>query len=141
MTEIARIDLLEEGDREADLSAKQHVPQHDGAEQHTTGLGKERRLTHQEGLDESPQDHLHHRPIAEIEKPRPRTGNQIPMAQDHGANAMQGFRCVDVHDAASRAPWRATSKNTSSSVVRPYLAIRLLGEPVSTIRPWRIIST
>ena len=87
MPEIARIDFLEEGNGEADLAAEEHVPQHDAGEQDPGGLREEARLLDQEGLDETPEDHLHHRPVAEIEKARPRSCDQIPMPQHDGADA------------------------------------------------------
>src|SRR5581483_10126742 len=124
-----------------DLAAEQHIPQHDGAQENSAGLRKEIRPRHQEHLDEAPKDHLHDRPITEIEKTRPGSRDQIPMAQHHRADAPRRARVDESHASLPRAPWRTTSRNTSSSVGRPYFAINSLGAPESTMRPAFIIRT
>src|SRR5215831_15267981 len=130
MTEIAGIDFLEERDRKPDLAAEQHVPEHHAAQEDAAGLGEVARLTGEESLDESPQDHLHHWPIGKIEEARPRSSDQVPMAQDHGANASRRALVGDhVRASSFRAPLRATSRKTSSSVLRPYFSIRVSGDP------------
>src|SRR5262245_27214035 len=142
MPEIARVNFLEERDSQPDLAAEQHVPEHHRAQKDAARLGEEIRLVHQERLDEAPQDHLDDRPIAEIEKARPGAGDQIPVPQHDCADAPRRAGIDQAHGASLwRAPCRATSRNTSSSVLRPYFSISALGAPESTMRPPFIIST
>ena len=121
VAEIARIHLLEERNREAELSAKQDVPQHHGADQHAAGAGIEARLLGEIGLQETPHQHLHGRPVDQLDQARERRAQQVPIAQHHRGDAARGETrsAARVHRAASRSRPRATSRNTSSSVSRP----------------------
>ena len=73
VAEVARVHLLEERDREAELSAEQDVPQQHGADEDAAGLREEARLLGDVGLQEAPHQHLHRRPVDQLDQPRRRT--------------------------------------------------------------------
>ncbi len=69
--EVARPDLLQKGEGEAELAAKQHVPEQDGAEQQAGGGGHRRLAVIEVGVEETPHQHLHRRPVDDLEQPEP----------------------------------------------------------------------
>ena len=98
VAEIARPHLLEERDREAELAAKQDVPQQHRADEGAAGAREEAGVLRRLQLQEAPHQHLHGRPVDEVEEARPRRAQQVPIAQHHGGDAARrkveaGCRC------------------------------------------------
>ena len=133
IADIARPHFLEKRDRKSKLAAEQDVPQQHRADKGAAGAREEAGIVGDVILQEAPGHHLHRRPIDEVEQPRPRRAQQIPVAQHHRADAprarprtqRRSQRRIDGagHCAASLSmplP-RATSRKTSSSV-RPAVA-------------------
>ena len=125
VAEVAGVHLLEERDREAELAAEQDVPQHHRADEGAGGLREEAGVLRDVELQEAPHQHLHRRPVDQVEHARPGRAEQIPVAQHHRADAARRERDMGgrlhAHCAASRASPvpRAMSRNTSSRLLRP----------------------
>jgi hypothetical protein len=121
VAEIARPHLLEKRNREAELAAEQDVPQDYRADQRAAGTRKEAVVLRNVALQKAPGDDLQRRPVDQLQKPRPRRHQEIPVAQHHRLDAMDGnpaMRGDLAHGVPSRTRPRATSRNTSSSVAR-----------------------
>ena len=99
--EIARPHLLEKRHREAELAAEQDVPQQHGADEGAAGAGEEPGILADIELQEAPHHHLHRRPVDELQEPRPRRAQQVPVARDHRADAPAGDAVVRAQSAGS----------------------------------------
>ncbi len=116
LAQIARPQFLEKRHRNAELAPDEHVPQEHGAQEHAAGARDIGAVAHQEPARETPQDHLHHRPVDEVQGARPRGRQEIDIAQQHRCDPR---RREAGHCAASLGRSRAICKNTSSSEPRP----------------------
>ena len=127
VAEVARVHLLEERDREAELAAEQDVPQHHRADEGAGGAREEAGVLRHVDLQEAPHQHLHRRPVDQVEHARPGraaadTSGAAPSRRRgaartrHVAGGLDALIC-----AASRASPvpRAMSRNTSSRLLRP----------------------
>ena len=118
VAEVAGVHLLEEAHGDAELAAKQRVPEEDRGQEHAGRLRHPARLADQELGDEAPQDHLHGRPIDQVQQARPGAEQQIGVPVEHRPDAAQGRR--ERHATGSgRRRSRAMSRNTSSRSSRP----------------------
>ena len=111
--------------READLAAEEDVPEQHRADEGAAGLARACPIARRQiELQEAPHQHLHRRPVDEVDDARPGIAQQIPVAQHHRADAARGrrMRRVDGGAHSRRLPSRrsrATSRKTSSIVSRP----------------------
>ena len=139
IAKIPRVELLDEGQGDAELAAEQHIPQQHGAEE------KARRVLQKavRGLEidrhEPPQDHRHGRVVDHRQEARPRLEQQIRVATNQCADPPRGGGHAGLwiqaagklsypHRAPSAAAAsassrlgrpRAISRNTSSMLSRP----------------------
>ena len=122
---VAGVQLFEERDRKAKLPPEQDVPQDHGGNEGARGLRKEIGMLRDVELKEAPHQHLHHRPVHQIEDARPGRFDHVPVPQHDRADAPRRecdvFGRLHAHCAASDASLRprAMSRNTSSRLVRP----------------------
>ena len=90
MTQVAGIQLFEEHQRHSQLGPEEHVPEQYRGDEQAGGLGQPGTLSHQELIDETPQDHLHRGPVDQLQHTGPGTAQQIGVAQHHGIDPVQG---------------------------------------------------
>jgi hypothetical protein len=87
-----------------EIEKKQNVPQDDGTDQRAAGAREKPGILRNVVLQEAPGDDLQRRPIDQLEQPRPRRQQEIPVTQDHRMDAMRrdtpGHRRF-AHDALS----------------------------------------
>src|SRR5690242_7440345 len=121
IAEIARPHLLDEGGGETDIRAEQNVPQQDRADEHAGSLrhwvGGAREIF----LEEAPGQHLEG---LYTQRQCPSVAHDALRAEDSSASSRVRF-----------ARRRTTSRNTSSKVFRPKVAISVLGVSSSMMRP------
>ena len=94
LAEIARPHLFEKRDRQAELAAEQQIPQHHGGEQYAEGLRDIAGVLGQELAHEPPDQHLQGRPVQQLQRARPRTAQDVQIAQQHRPDAGRRKACL-----------------------------------------------
>src|SRR5437667_3866448 len=82
IAEIARVHLLEEGQRDAELPAKKDVPEQDRPDEKPWGVGEEVARRSQIHSDEAPHDHSHRGVVRHGHEARPRLEHEISVTLD-----------------------------------------------------------
>src|SRR5439155_1942214 len=104
-------DLFQEGDRDALLRAKQHIPQDQRTEEESHDAWQLPLKSHQIDRNEPPYDQVQERPVKNLHQPRQTAPVQIQMPSQQRNDA------VEFHLAKSSSPWEALVVVPTAAVI------------------------
>ncbi len=86
VAQVPRPHLLHEQQRDRELAPEQDVPEQHRRDEEARGLAQKVGVAAQKPGDEAPKDHLHGRPVGQLQHPRPGAAQQVEMPAQHRAD-------------------------------------------------------